>query len=286
MYIDTSFSPNEHAQVEGTVVSIPEHGQLIPNQGLPAIKPGDQVAFSYQVVATRDQNYDQHEIFREVESENPLLTIWENGHGKKIFREYVLGGTIRASFLEKNQTAQPGQPPYNEIDRFEGTTEEFEHWFEQYYTDSSAYSEFHTNKVTINGKEYWRVRTEQIHAYIPAVGNTETSPGTKGVVTSDPLQIIPAPGQLLCRPRPKPEMLSFLNQTTSDWVEIIRGQPTDPNSMHDLTSGWVYVPLDRCPEYNFFGQDYVVVRIDQVMAHSLVKPQLSGRRSSKHLILQ
>ena len=124
LYQDTSYRPEWHTTVQGTVVSVPPKvSQDDPfNSRIELeVQPGDTLFFSYMVIFDRDYP-DQKEYFFDISDGTPRTMIFTNCLREKIVVQEVMGKNAGVYYTENNEV----------IDGISGTQREVDRWLSQF----------------------------------------------------------------------------------------------------------------------------------------------------------
>lgn len=235
LFIDTTFRPGWHATVTGKIASCP------PKAGL-GLKEGDEVAFSYRVVYDQQHTDNADKIFYEDESPSPFLTIWSNKLGQVLVRKYMMNDKFSCALI---QVEGNKKIPVEEVNGNYSTVESFLGKFDFWDDTQIRYN----NVVTIDGKDYWKVKPEEIYAKkdgddIEMLNKTYLLKEIKVVTEETESGII------------KP----FEDRERDMQAVILHGRGV-------VTRGdRVLVDRDRVQHYRFWEQDYLLVKERQLLA--------------------
>lgn len=150
LFIDPTFSPEQHTTVIGKISSIPIHNKL-------NLSIGDEIFFSYVVIAQRD--YSQvgdvyHSMF---EGDNQFFQRYKNGKGHTI-TIVVMPGIIGQIWVGTHLNERGDL-----ISGCQGSESEVSRWKSQ-FTIGSGGSFKYKNLLNIEGQERWLVKPELIFA--------------------------------------------------------------------------------------------------------------------------
>ncbi|GAB3024425.1 hypothetical protein GCM10027051_31340 [Niabella terrae] len=265
LILDTTYNPNEHARVVGTVVAIPDAG------GHAGIEVGDEVAMSYMVVSARGSVQDLMTVFHEEAPINPYLTQWSNHAGEKLQRIYHPGGKFSGRHMVPSPTAQGS---YVVADSFDGPERPFKDWLGKFLFQNPDAQDSHERLFIVDGKQYWIAPAEEIHAFIPSTKTPHPTqpPMPKPHYKSRRLSkssrepasptnpITPVEGTLLCTP---PDRTVF-QKAGNEWIKVVHGE---------LAGSWVYTDTRKAPEYEYWGSKYLVVEVDRCHAVAASRPE-------------
>ena len=238
LFIDPTFNPGEHAEVTGTVASIPRRGAI------PGPEVGDSIAFSYNIVYNEDvmQN-NEADVFYEDEQLTPFALIFSNQKGESLVRRYLMNDKYGVYHFD---------PEKKIVDFKEGISfGEAESWLEK-FPFRDRFSIVNNNLLHYEGEDYWMVDRELVYAY------------------RRDNQVKFLPGYLFCSMQEKPEDIMTeggligirMVKDHCGWVKVLR---SSEESVYEEGSE-VYVEFRRVPEYKFWGQTGLLVREDQVKA--------------------
>jgi len=150
LYLDPTWNPEQHVTVTGTVYALPPkhpYGDTL--------KPGDNVCFSYQVVADREFDSTPDHFHPYVNEEN--LKIFYNGHRHRL-QIRAVQGLIAKKFvsvlMDENGDFMFG---------YEGTGNETDRWLSQFKFGDTQQFKF-TNCIDLDGEILWKCKFDQIFA--------------------------------------------------------------------------------------------------------------------------
>lgn len=150
LYIDTHWQHQNHVTCEGVIEGLPKDN---PYNG--KVKVGDEVCFSYGVVANRTFADGSDNFYPSIESDYCQQFI--NGHQEKINILAVQGILTKkwvAVFIDKKGNFQHG---------IEGSESEIERWKAQFSFNGVQAFEF-KNLIEYQGKQYWKCSYEDLFA--------------------------------------------------------------------------------------------------------------------------
>jgi co-chaperonin GroES (HSP10) len=159
LYIAPDYKKEWQASVTGVIAALPLQKTGKDKDVLSQLKVGDEVCFSYQVVADFDFSSDGERFMPCVE-ENDYVKEFVNGKGEMI-RVYALPkrsgfkGAIWCGVLQ-NKSKQL-------IDGVQGDEETVERWLSQFPLGKTDNYRFN-NLFSFEGKDYWKSYPEQIFA--------------------------------------------------------------------------------------------------------------------------
>ena len=238
LVIDTDWDPGEYATVTGMVSGVSDGCGL---------KVGEEVCFSYRVVYNRSYSDNKDDVFSEDVLTNPWVTSWSNKSGLKILRRNLKGGKFDAVlYMEKEDVLC-------KLDFIEGSLavvkEKIESW-QVSHNDTIAYK----NLVDINGKEYWRVKENEIY----------------GVKRGEKIECLGKYLLLESEGVDRQKYTGGLELWGSYRVKeqkVLCMKVASINKGIDVKEGdMVFFDKDYAPEYEFWGKKYVLLREDQVLA--------------------
>lgn len=149
LFLDPTWRPEWHATVTGVVAAIPIHANK-------NIQIGDEVAFSYRVIA--DRTCQKIDYFQSVfEQNNKVSRRFINGKGDKIIVQAMPGviSPIWVGYLLDRRG--------NHIDGVQGNEHDVDRWLSQFNFSSNNDFKFN-NLFELNGKNYWRADLDDIFA--------------------------------------------------------------------------------------------------------------------------
>jgi len=151
LYFDGSYQHEWSVSVTGTVVCVPQN----PKTTNKWIEVKDNICFSYQVLNDKKFTAESH-IFK-IEHDYPDYKLYANGNGDQI-KIIKLAARHGGHFAAVCYTKR-----HQLIEGAEGTESDINRWLAQ-FPMSNAKDFVYENLVEIEGKQYWKVRKEQIFA--------------------------------------------------------------------------------------------------------------------------
>lgn len=258
LFIDTGFSPGDHATVTGIVVSVPlgisNHFQK--KNIVPEVQPGDELAFSYRVVYDQRASDNAADVFYEEPALNPYITNWAAPNGQRIIRRNKGKNVFDAAIYhtEKDKAVI--------LEQTEGDHKHVNAAIKRWMPANETIFDYR-NCFVYNGEEYWRVDYPMAHAVkrdgeIIMIGGFTLLECPEGGVPRDrdykgSLEIY---GDV--RIKAKVELRAKL-------VSI--GTPLLDEPKLKVKAGDLMVINSRtAQEYSFWGKEYILVRQNQLLA--------------------
>jgi co-chaperonin GroES (HSP10) len=157
LYIDSSYNKEWNATVTGIVTHLPEHydDQFADTMG--QLEVGDEVAFSFRVVADFEYHSDSEHFMLVSPEESPFVRKYTNKKGDWISLRAIPStfGHIWSAWLSDKRM--------NYIDGVQGSEEEIERWMAQFsFGKTDAY--YFRNRLFLNGADFWKVDFENVFA--------------------------------------------------------------------------------------------------------------------------
>lgn len=148
LYLDPSWNPEWNASVTGVVAAIPANCHT-------NIDIGDEVAFSYTVIA--DRTSTKKDFFQPTFQPTPFYQRFINGKGDKLTIVAMNGAVSKfwvGTLVNK----------FNDfIDGIQGTESDAQRWVSQFSFSSNADMKFN-NLFNFNGKDYWKASLDDVFA--------------------------------------------------------------------------------------------------------------------------
>lgn len=225
-FIDTTFNPHEHSTVTGTIQSLPLR------RGINGLRKGDEIAFSYLVVAgSREFRDNAMDVFYEDDLNSISLTSWTNKKKQTIYRKYLHNNRFKAWLVNEGVI----------VDQILGTEGDIESWMGK-FTFNSTTDESFKYRLPHDGIDYWRVPVEQIYA-VKRGRKIETVPGYL----------------LLEKPTIKKDKWGV--ELQEQQVKVCHTSVTS-----ELKPGEVVcVDFNKTPSYKIWGKEYLVARENQIL---------------------
>jgi co-chaperonin GroES (HSP10) len=150
LYLAPEWNFEQNTTVAGNV-------SIVPKNFNKDIKPGDEVAFSYSVIANR--TFPEHSDYFVLLSEgSPYIKIWQNHKGEKV-RMIAHQGAISifwtGTYFDKHGEFQYGK---------QGTEKEVERWLHTNFKFGNCENFIYKNLITVDNKDYWKCPYENIFA--------------------------------------------------------------------------------------------------------------------------
>jgi co-chaperonin GroES (HSP10) len=174
---DTTYRPEWHVNLRGTVVSVPRRvGEQLENRGIvPEVKPGDEIYFDYSVCHNEDneffiegQSYWMVDYFNVIGIRNQDGTIRPVG-GKTLIEPYVehreekIGSIYLPDMSKKEQRKNIGHLIYIGVPRTGQQVPDFK------AGDIVLFPEWAAAESEIDGKLYYIIDQDLIEATIDEV---------------------------------------------------------------------------------------------------------------------
>lgn len=171
LYLDGSYSKEYSASVTGTVKGLPINPHYRNKEVVSRLKEGDEICFSYRVVADFEFKGDGGQFMSTVE-ENPYVKEFINGKGETIKayalpkRSGLIGSIWVGVYCDKYK---------NFIDGVQGDESELERWLAQFPFGKTDIYNFN-NLFSYNGEDYWKclptdIFAKKVKGHLVAVGN-------------------------------------------------------------------------------------------------------------------
>ena len=152
LYLAPEFNFEENATVTGCVSALPAN--YFGNLSI-----GNEVAFSYHIVSDREFP-NTSDYFVPISEPNGHLRIWQNGRGEKL-RMRAHQGAISifwvGIFFDSRGQFDPEKST-------QGTEEQVERWMHTNFKFGNCEKFIFKHKLSLNDKEYWKCKTENIFA--------------------------------------------------------------------------------------------------------------------------
>lgn len=162
LYLAPEYNFENNATVTGTVASLPQNykGNL---------EVGNEVAFSYHVVSSRDFP-NTADFFVPISEGNPHLKIWMNKKGEKLRmwgRPGAISYVYTGSYFNNHGQFQYGT---------QGTEREVERWIATNFKFGDCEKFAYKNLIQLGTEKYWKcnldhVFAKKVNGEIVAVGN-------------------------------------------------------------------------------------------------------------------
>ncbi len=151
LYKDPAYNPEWNVSVTGKIAEIPKTAPI-------AVKKGDDVAFSYKVVAETTFNSNDKDVFHSMTDDlNPKFRKFANSRGEWIIVRAIPGIlTLRWIGVYKNKYGKV-------VTGVDGTENDLNRFLAQFsfaQTDDVTYN----NLIEYGGKSYWKANYDQIFA--------------------------------------------------------------------------------------------------------------------------
>lgn len=171
LFYDPSYKKEWAVSVVGNVIALPIKMNSKQKKIAEQLSVGDEIFFSYRVVADFDWESDGERFMPSTE-DNPYVKEFVNGAGEKISmyalpkRSGLIGATWVAMYLGKGGNFISGE---------QGSEEEVERWMAQFPFGKTDIYKFN-NMFEYRGKTYWKASIEDIFAkkvdgHLVAVGD-------------------------------------------------------------------------------------------------------------------
>lgn len=257
LLIDTGFRPGVHATVTGRVVSVPKAISSHFQRSLVAaeVEPGDDLAFNYRVVYNQEITDNGREVFHEEPIANPYITKWANMKGEYLVRINKGNGKFDCA----HHTVVDNKPVF--IDRIQDcNVTQANDWINARRPDTNNFIRY-KNCLWTGEEEYWKV--DYLSAYIARRRNRFIMIG--GMV------LLEHPGGKIDRGDVDTslELWGDARRETKKELRtrlIAIGTPVQGQPKLSVKEGdTVVVNGHTAQEYNFWGNDYLLVRQDQIL---------------------
>lgn len=158
LFLDPSYEKAWHTTVVGKIAALPTNPKTKREKEIVSqLQVGDEVCFSYQVVADMTFSSDAHRFISLHDTDDGDLREFKNGLGESL-RVYAMKGRISKIWVGVYENAK-GIFEHG----VQGTQSEMERWMAQFQfgkTDEYSFDNF----FGYGGKDYWRCNPEQIYA--------------------------------------------------------------------------------------------------------------------------
>lgn len=157
LYIDSSYNKEWNATVTGVVTHLPDSYDDQFKDIMSQIEVGDEVAFSFRVVADFDYHSDSDHFMLVTPEESPYLRKYTNKKGEWINLRAIptTFGHMWAAWLNDKRMRH--------VDGVQGDESVIERWMSQFsFGKTDAY--YFRNRLFLNGVDYWKVDFEHIFA--------------------------------------------------------------------------------------------------------------------------
>lgn len=241
LYFDGSYRREWTSSVVGTVVALPLKMSAKEKKIAGSLKVGDEICFSYRVVADFEFKGDGQRFMPATE-DNPYTKEFISGQGERISmyalpkRKGLIGSMWVGMYLDKKRNLISGQ---------QGTEEEVQRWMSQFQfgkTDEYTFNNF----FEFEGEQYWKANLEDIFAkkvrgHLVAVGNRVICRPIEEDVPDEVKKSMGYMGDVKIRHQNKAKVLTGGKEKGVKKDEVISFNP------------------QFCEKYNFYGKDYFLV---------------------------
>lgn len=241
LFIDPSYNKAYQVTVVGKIAALPLNPKTKKEKEIISqLKVGDEVCFSYQVVADMTFSSDAHRFISLHDTDDGNLREFKNGLGESV-RVYAMQGRISKIWVGVYEDKR-GQFVHG----VQGTQSEMERWLSQFQfgkTDEYSFDNF----FEYGGKDYWRCNLEQIYAkkgkdgHLVAVGDR--------VIMKPVEEDLPA------------DVKNELNLFGRNDVKIRyqdRGRVINSKGLRK--DSIIHFNPMVCEKYDFFGKQYFLIR--------------------------
>lgn len=259
LYIDPTFRPGHYATVTGKVISVPHKLSSHPQKRVinMEVKPGDDLAFAYHVVYNHAATDNATEVYYEDPPNNPWVTEWSNDAGMRLVR-FNKGGGKFEGYLYHLKGEKAGLKP-EVVEMVKGSVSEVNDFIDRHKKSANTFIE-HRNQLWLGEEDYWKVDYHQ--AYMVRRGNEFVMIGGYVLLEYKKVERNEYTGNLELwgdgRKDIKPELRTKV---------IAIGTPLKVKPTLSCKAGdTVIVDQRTVQEYNFWGNDYLLARQDQILA--------------------
>lgn len=253
--IDTGFRPGHHATVTGKVVSVPlgmsDHPQKkVINM---EVKAGDDLAFAYSVVYNQETKTNADDVYTIDPMISPFVTSWSNQNGKRLIRRKLQNGMWEAALMVVSRTEKLI------IDKVTGRQRDINDFVGKYMPDRNHFIRY-KNCLWYGEDEFWMVDYQQ--AFMVRRRNDFIMIGGYALLEHQQIERNDYTGNIELWGDGRRDINPRLETKLIAIGTPLKGRPKLSVKPGDT----VIVDQRTAQEYNFWGNDYLLVRQDQILA--------------------
>jgi len=236
LYLAPEWNFEHNATVSGKV-------SVLPKNFSKDLKEGDEVAFSYHVIANRTFP-DTSDFYVPVSEGSTYIRVWQNHKGEKV-RMVAHQGAI-AIFWTGTYFDSLGRFQYGT----QGTEEQVERWLHTNFKFGNCEHFIYKNLLTIDNKDYWKCSYENVFA--KKVGDEIVSIGNRVICE---ILDVPIPKRML------KERGMHLPDASVQMRFYDRGKVVSGGEKMGLKKGDIVSFEDKfCEKYKIFDKEYFLIK--------------------------